>query len=852
MKRTTQALRRFGVPVLAATTLLSFGQVALGTSSFAATGTLTVTPNPGFASATPETAGDNTITNSVRYTQGQTTSQTITVTVSGSATINTTGITQPTGNSMTVAAGGKSATCTTSTTGTEGCDFNVTDTVSEAVTVTATDTTDNTVGPATATDNFSSLFFSNCSTSAQQTEANCVSQVTNGQSQTYTITYMQAGAAAAGVGLTFELENSLGGVPSNHTIFTTPQPSGTTFTGPSNTATCVTNAQGQCQVSVTGTSIGNGDILDAVTSTNTGSYPASEADQTINVIASTVAGRLDLISSTPIRPTGAPAANEPGDAIQNVYELDSCQANTTTGKNACLEGNALSGVSVALTVDHGFFTPNCVGGAGANDYANCTFNTTPAAGAKVGDLKSSGTSMTVTTGTNGRFTVTLGIAKDAGFDDDGSVAAVVKGVANGVTLTESVPGQTNTASTCPSTTPGCPTNTLWTTDAAPLNGGTVSIVWLSKPALSKTATNEVPDNPNGSGSPVNVFVLHGTDQFGNLTSTDGAIDLVSSGGGELGECGSYQDTTAHSDCDDATDPGSTGTVSQPNGVTTFTINGADGSYTQVFDVNGDPSQERYWVWADTDETGTQTLTASWDAPITTFLTFTAGTSTTNAVATYDTTKTNTVTDKTVIDYYAQVPTTFTFSSTPSNRVRAGTVVTVSATVKDQKGKGIANENVQFIRSGPTTEAGNSCTGTQSFPTTNDNGQAGFSFTCTNPSTQVVTIIVTDNSGNELARSTQTIHFTGKVHITASINCFSPRKHQVTCKVHVSPKFKGLTVVFFNAKGHRIGSDDTNRHGNAFLHKKGMKSGKHHTYSAHVRHSSRTFGTDAGSDGVTVK
>src|SRR5207302_5204303 len=99
---------------------------------------------------------------------------------------------------------------------------------------------------------------------------------------------------------------------------------------------------------------------------------------------------------------------------------------------------------------------------------------------------------------------------------------------------------------------GCPTGTPWTTNAVPLNGATVSINWLGKAPLSKTSTNEEQVNPNTDttvccntpiGSVVNVFTLNATDQFGNLTTTGGGnISVVSSGGGQLGDCHGYQDT----------------------------------------------------------------------------------------------------------------------------------------------------------------------------------------------------------------------------------------------------------------------------------------------------------------------
>jgi hypothetical protein len=364
--------------------------------------------------------------------------------------------------------------------------------------------------------------------------------------------------------------------------------------------------------------------------------------------------------------------------------------------------------------------------------------------------------------------------------------------------------------------------------------------------LSSTGTTEIQENGK---SDHNIFVLNLTDQFGNLTSAGGNnVTLTASGAGRLFECTGVPAYSSTSDCLNDTD----GNFSQPSGVPTYTITNANGSYKTVFSSTGGTPQDRFGIDSHGNVTdGNQTLTASWDAPITTFSAFTAATTVTPAVATYDNSKTNTVTATVKVDYYVPVPTTFTFSSTPSNSVKPGTVVTVSVTVKDQKGVGIPGETAKFFRSGPTTESGTSCSATTGQAGTNADGQGGFSFTCTNPSTQVVTVIVTDGSGNEIARSTQTIHFTGKTHISASINCTSPSKHKVTCKVHVSPKFKGLKVVF-HSKGHRVGSAVTNSHGNAYLHLKGLKSHRHHSYSAHVNSSARTSSANTGSDGVTVK
>jgi len=855
MNRTSKVLRRLGVPVLAAVTMLGGEAVLAATAANAAVTTVTITnqgandtTNDAYGGATPDTPTSQTVT----LANGPAAAQAITLTVTGSATIADPGG-QAAGNTLAIGAGGHTATCTTSATpGSQACLFAVHDAISQAVTVTAHDQSDPTVADDTNNDHFNSLTYTNCPQNATNTPANCTTQQAANTSKTYTVTYLQDGAGVAGRNINFTLNGG------QATLVQGPGTSGHNgnIIGTNQTG-CVSDAAGHCDVTVQANqnAAGSGD-LDATTATAAGvlpsnvtPYPDAEADEGINYIANATPSRLDLVATRTLEPANqSGAALRPGDAVQKTFRLfGGCTV--TTGNTNCT-GSPLAGVSVTVTVDHGFVTPNCFtgGAAGApasgpvnSTYADCTFDPAAATNGPVGNLKNSGTSATVSTDPNGYFTLTFGIAKDAGFDDDGTVVQKVTATAVGGSgpLNETNPGQV--AGTCAAngSTAGCTTaGTTWSTDTTPLNGGTVKIVWISNPAPSG-------DVQIGGLHDGNIFVVHNTDQFGNLTTASGDTDLVVTGAGADNTFECFQDYDNTHPCNFTNG----GVDTTPNGVETSTINNVDGSFTNPFDSAGNPQQDRFFVESSGEE-GAQTITVTYHATVATFGTFTA--SPAGNTATYGAQADVDKTDTTTLNYYKPVPTTFTFTTTPSSRVRAGTGVTVSATVLDQKGKGIRDLTANFIRSGPQTQSGTSCTATQANPLTNDNGQAGFSFTCTNPSTQVVTIVITDQSGNEIARSTKTIQFTGKVHISASINCFSPRKHQVTCKVHVSPKFKGLTVVFFNAKGHRIGSDGTNGRGNAFLHLKGLKSHRHHTYSAHVRHSSRTFGTGAGSDGVTVK
>jgi hypothetical protein len=271
--------------------------------------------------------------------------------------------------------------------------------------------------------------------------------------------------------------------------------------------------------------------------------------------------RLSLVASQVVAPdtqnTGsnldAQPQAEPGDAIQLTYFLtDSCKPDP--GFETCI-GQKLAGVSTTVTVDHGFFTPNCQQVAGTPQYEGCSFTTTPANGVAVGNLTSSGTSQTVTTGPDGTFTVTVGIGRDAAFDNNGTVVTQVtdgtlhsvryNGTLNGVPQNGRTTGTGCAAD--PKVVPAylgappaidasgddqCPIDFSWTTNEQPLNGGTaklISIPRLVNPSnVFINSENNYPATDSGTSNIPDVgrvvFVVHATDQFGNLTSNDNATD----------------------------------------------------------------------------------------------------------------------------------------------------------------------------------------------------------------------------------------------------------------------------------------------------------------------------------------
>jgi len=92
---------------------------------------------------------------------------------------------------------------------------------------------------------------------------------------------------------------------------------------------------------------------------------------------------------------------------------------------------------------------------------------------------------------------------------------------------------------------------------------------------------------------------------------------------------------------------------------------------------------------------------------------------------------------------------------------------------------------------------------------------------------------------------------GRVAISLKLSCFTHAPHHVTCIAQTRPSaFAGVTVIFYNGKGKRVGSDVTGRAGKARLHLGGFKSGSKHRFQAHAKRSARTFSAD--SKQVTVK
>lgn len=739
MRKLPKALARVGVGAVAAATMLTVAPFAIGTAEAAATLTATSTngdtaPNAATQpSATSPTPGTVTVA-------GAANGDTVTFAIAaGSSAYFPTA--QP--NGVTASADGSSASCT------GNCTVNVADTVSETANIDITDTTQG--GSTTASVSFDGLFFANCpqhGINGANAANSCVTQGTVNTPLALSTTLLEAGAGAANRAVTFTVSGAA--------FF---QSGGTTYN-------CVTDQNGKCsfsivdataqQVTVTGTFAGDGG------GTN-GTYPGATASETVTFSSASVTpARLDLNSSTLIAPTPATTPGgyaTAGEVLQNTYQLYGA-CNVAAGNNSCT-GTALANTTVSLSVDHGFFTPNCQTGpanAPDNSYASCSFNATPAAGTKVGDIKSLGTTTTATTDSSGKFTVSLGIARDSTFDSEGFVLATVTATAGGASLTPQRPGISANTVSCSPASPtfaaggpfgsvpgytagtqyflasvggannqtdaaaGCHENSLWTTRTEPLNGGTAKLVVVPPVAVAHGTSNANANNLTATDSGTNnipdvdrvVYMVQLTDQFANLTD-DGASavavgaqganppSITKTGVGDLVACGgNFSDTNACAG--QVGGPNPVASTQQSNGTYNQTVAAAVPSYTDV------AAQYRYEADAGGNNAGanagnagvndgTQTDTLSWSAPSTTFTAYSAGNSTTPAFATYSAngaTAATPLTDTLTFNFYNQL-TNLTVTVTPAKgtNVAAGHAVTVTAKVTDQYSNPVVSANYGF-------------------------------------------------------------------------------------------------------------------------------------------------------------
>jgi 5-hydroxyisourate hydrolase-like protein (transthyretin family) len=251
--------------------------------------------------------------------------------------------------------------------------------------------------------------------------------------------------------------------------FSTTQPAGTTRVD-GDTVTVVTAADGSFSVSLTDPAVPANVTPTAETGTltATAAAPVKAADDA-GILAADSTGSLNVVFATNTAPAGSVATiveNTAGAGKPGVLDSGTVQLRTAGGDD-------VPNTVVTLTVDKGFFTD------GTPDPA-------PAAGADAGEYKSLGKTITVTTDADGNANFSTTIERDAGFDDDGLVKAVVTATVGTVTDTEDFDYDSS----------------------SPLNGGSVELV------KSPEAEQSGPTDPAAVGQQV-MFDLVTTDQFGN-------------------------------------------------------------------------------------------------------------------------------------------------------------------------------------------------------------------------------------------------------------------------------------------------------------------------------------------------
>ncbi|HVV74974.1 MAG TPA: hypothetical protein VHC43_02985 [Mycobacteriales bacterium] len=924
MKRTTKAMARLATLAVIAGGALS-APFAIGTANATVTGvtvangTIGSNEDASAASYYPHAA---TVTWSPSHANS-------TISLAGTGAYFPATANQALGGGNVNVTGATTATC--AATGAGACTAVVGDSVAESVTAFIVDPVDAT--SASATVGFNGIFITGCPQSgidtgtapnvaygnpAQNTSQNCVTQGQFGQPLLVSAKYL-----AGGAGVIQGTEVLLTSVNEK------PGPNTSTCTEIDNThIDCTSDASGNFSFNLINNGVGTppapeADTYQITTRNSTGTYPgivaappagAAPTEQVNWGVGGVTPVRVNLISSIVLAPDSANAsgqqpAAEPGDAVKNVYQIEgSC---TPVSPAVTCDGTRLAGVSVPVTVDKGFITPNCTQG-GVTSYAECSFATTPTVGAQAGNLTNSGTSATVSTNVAGRVTVTYGIGRDSGFDQQGVVPTHVTIATIGVTGTGN--RTTGANQTCGQGLAGtqsdvylptisgllalyndnadCPQDFEWTTAEAPLNGGTAKLVAI--PAIAQPNNTAIQTENNSAATDsgtTNVpdvnrvdFVIHETDQFGNLTSgtltaalaaASHTPSLTKTGPGWLFSC-----TTGFSSTSACTTPTGSGSANTTNadGTTTQVVNGTIGSY--LANVNdGAPGavlfngQFRYQV--DTTgaglgnqgypcstafatcfpglvastpgvNDGTTTVVESWAAPTTTFATYHAGTPT---IATFSAGTGTAATDTFTLNFYNQLAQpVVTFVVKPGSSVATGTAVTVQATVVDQNGNPIVNQVVDAIRSGaneatcvPAQTQGNG--GNVTTPlATNTSGVAGYTFTCNGAGVSNVSMVVLGPGGTQLAQGREAITFNGpavgggqKVE-KPTVAILAPKRHVLAIHVVTHPSLHHVTVHFYKVvNGLRIliGAAKTGPAGHAHLRVEGLRSGTHHRYTAKV-------------------
>lgn len=885
MNRTTKAMARLATLAVIAGGALS-APFAIGTAN-ATVAIVAATPVNGTVTSVEDAGTQSSYPNDglVRWTSPD---PNTTISLSGTGAYFIAGANQATDTGSNGDATPGNVTVTSPTTAKcalSPCAAHVGDSVAEAVTAFIADPTD--ASSATTTVSFNGIFISGCpstgldtgvvggvayGTPPNTTPQNCVTQGQFGQPLTLSATYL-----AGGTGVVQNTKVQLT-TPVN-AQFSGSQPAGCLFFTTTE-VDCASDATGKFSFTIVDNGSGTPPpaeqpIITVTTRGGTGSYPPIIAappapTELINFgtggVTPTrvdVTGGLVIVPSnggTSVQNVSASHLAEPGDVEQGTFLVEGSCPTTGTNQN-CDTGTPLAGVTVTVTVDHGFITPNCTNN-GFTSYAECSFASAPTAGSAVGNLTNSGQSATFVTGINGTFKASFAIAKDALFDSTGIVPihVTVAGLptllpgplAGGITCSSPmyvdpvIPGGIGGPIVVGTPHPGCPIDGAFTTNEQPLNGGSAKLAVV--PSLSSpnnvAIISENNSNATDSGTinvpDVNrvVFTVVLQDQYTNRTSNAGAgganrATLTKTGPGQLWNCGAAFTTT------DACVGGG------GNALRTSNTQNADGTFTEVYTALGSftnaAGQNRYQIDTMPNGSGagnagygsvtpsvgdgTTTVVLSWTPPTTTFASFHAGNP---AIATFQAGNGAAETDTLTIAFYNQLSQpVVTFTVKPGNTVGTSTAVTVQATVIDQNGNPIVmgpwpnSVAIQVVRSGGNES---SCTPIQNaanqFLFTNTSGVAGYTFSCDAPGLSTVSMVVTGPGGVALASGQEAVTFTGappvsKIVERPTLSASSHHRGNLHLTVVTHPAVGHARVNVYrlrNGLPHRIGALGTNGSG----------------------------------------
>lgn len=508
----------------------------------------------------------------------------------------------------------------------------------------------------------------------------------------------------------------------------------------------------------------------------------------------TVTGSLELEDGTalagrPVRLSYAPSIAGGNAAFDQATGADAPTRTVTTGANggfsAVLDDPAVTtgaqptenGTITATTADYldtegdtdnavetgtlrVIFSQNAAPAASTVDIAGLTANTTPgkADDAVVTVLDASGAPVA-------NQTVTLTVGGDAFFTDgtytgaNGTEGGNLTNLGKSLTVATNNLGQatfqvgigrsedfdddgdatatvTATVATAGTTPSASDTATADFDSSNPLNGGDVTIVPND---LLNGDASILPDARTGDEV---FFDVYATDQFGNLT--DVTVQLT--------------DNTTLADLSDTS-------------VTTNFIDDGDFSAESIREVE-------------------QTITATWNAPVTLVLN--------GAAAPQQTTQA--LTDTYTINWYDVDinEATATITSSPEGEVMVGMPVTETVRVVDANDNPIAGLSVQFIRQGP----GSGQDGDANFTTTtNANGEAFYTFVGTEEGTANITVTATDGNGVVTAQDQVVFVDDSKpavvdANLSANNNGAKPDRLKVTTG---EPRAAGAVVKFFRIK-----------------------------------------------------